>query len=157
MMKALVIEDDYNTAEIICLGLKMLWPDAQPVSTPFGHNGIEMVKSEAPNIVILDLGLPDMSGFEVLRQIRESSRVPVLMLTLSGEEDHTARALELGANDYMVKPFSHVVLQKRMKALLTTSEGSRTGSSSTMPYGSRGQTYTSAQVYHILQTAPFFR
>jgi len=126
-VKALVIEDDYNTAEIICLGLKMLWPDAQPVSTPFGHKGIDMVKSEAPDIVILDLGLPDMSGFEVLRQIREFSRVPILVLTVSGEEDQIATGMELGANDYMVKPFSHLVLQERMKALLPTSEGGRTG------------------------------
>jgi len=117
-MKALVIEDDYNTAEIICLGLKMLWPDAQPVSTSFGHRGVEMVKSEAPDIVILDLGLPDISGFEVLKQMRQFSSVPVLVLTVSGEEDQIATGMELGANDYMVKPFSHIELHSRMRTLL---------------------------------------
>ena len=64
MMKALIIEDDYNTAEAICLRLQELWPDAQSVSTPFGQKGIDMVKSEAPDIVILDLWLPDMIGME---------------------------------------------------------------------------------------------
>jgi len=121
MMKALIIEDDYNTAEAICLGLQELWPGAEPVSTPLGQKGIDMVKSETPDIVILDLWLPDMSGFEVLRQIREFSRVPVLMLTVSGEEDQIAKALELGANNYMVKPFKQVELHSRMRALLTTS------------------------------------
>jgi len=118
MMKALIIEDDYNTAEAICLGLKALWPEAQSVSTPSGHKGIEMVKSEKPDIVILDLGLPDINGFEVLRQIRKLFRVPILMLTVTEEDDQISKALELGANDYMVKPFSQIELQSRMRALL---------------------------------------
>ncbi|MFC2000403.1 response regulator transcription factor [Chloroflexota bacterium] len=80
-----------------------------------------MVKSEKPDIMILDLGLPEMSGFKVLRQIRRFSKVPVLMMTVTAEEDQIARALGLGANDYMVKPFSYIELQERMRALLTTS------------------------------------
>jgi len=95
MMKALIIEDDRDIVEAISLGLQMLWPEVQVVSTYLGHKGVEMASSEASDMVILDIGLPDISGFEVLKQMRQFSSVPILVLTVWGENSHIARGKAL--------------------------------------------------------------
>jgi len=77
-----------------------------------------MVESEDPNVVILDLGLPDISGFEVLRQIRLFSSVPVIILTVRGDEADMVKGLEWGADDYVVKPFRQSELLARLKVQL---------------------------------------
>jgi len=74
-------------------------------------------------VVILDIGLPDMDGFQVLREIRLFSQVPVIMLTVKGEDTDVARGLELGADDYIVKPFSHIELIARVQAVLRRVRG----------------------------------
>ena len=74
-----------------------------------------------PDIVILDLGLPDMDGFDVLREIRSFSNVPLIILTVRGDETSRIKGLELGADDYIVKPFSPVELLARVKAVLRRS------------------------------------
>ncbi len=119
MMKILMIDDDPNVAEIVSLGLQMRWPEAELVSTVLGKEGVRMVRNESPDIVILDLGLPDITGFQVLERVRQFSNVPVLILSVWGEEADIARGMELGATDYMVKPFSQVELQARIKALVS--------------------------------------
>jgi two-component system KDP operon response regulator KdpE len=80
-----------------------------------------MAESENPDVVILDLGLPDISGFEVLKQIRLFSDVPVLILTVRGDETDVVKGLEWGADDYVVKPFHQLELLSRVKALLRRS------------------------------------
>ena len=85
-MKILVVEDDQNIIESISIVLDMRWPEAKLIATGLGEKGIELVESENPDIVILDLGLPDISGFEVLKSIRLFSNVPVIVLTVRGEE-----------------------------------------------------------------------
>ena len=87
-------------------------------STPSGKEGIAMVETESPDVVLLDINLPDISGFQVLSEIRRFSDVPVLVATVRGEETDTVRGLELGADDYIVKPFSHLELLARVKAVL---------------------------------------
>jgi len=72
--------------------------------------------------VILDIGLPDISGFEVLKQVRQFSSVPILVLTVWGEDSYIASGKALGADDYMVKPFNQIELQSRMKALLASEQ-----------------------------------
>ena len=115
-MKVLVIEDDQGVREAISLAFQINWPEAQLVSANLGQTGMEMVKSEAPDVVILDLGLPDMDGFDVLEQIRLFSPVPILILTVRGEKADIDKGLELGANDYVVKPFKPLQLLSRVQA-----------------------------------------
>ena len=122
-MKVLVIEDDKEIVDAISLAFQIRWPEAKVVSTRLGQKGVEMVESESPDIVILDLGLPDISGFEVLRQIRRFSTVPTIILTVRAEEADVVKGLEWGADDYITKPFSPRELVSRVKAVLRRTEG----------------------------------
>ncbi len=87
-----------------------------------GLEALEKVRDELPDLVLLDVMMPDMDGFETLRHLREISNVPVIMLTAKGEEEDIIRGLELGADDYVTKPFSARELISRIKALLRRSE-----------------------------------
>ena len=88
-----------------------------------GMQAIDKVRSSLPDLVLLDVMMPDIDGFEVLRIIREVSSVPVIMLTAKGEEDDRVRGLELGADDYITKPFSPRELVSRVRAVLRRTEG----------------------------------
>ena len=98
-MKVLVVEDDSEIIEVISLAFEIRWPESQLVSTHLGRRGVEMVESENPDVVIIDLGLPDISGFDVLKEIRTFSSVPVIILTVRGEEADVVKGLEWGADD----------------------------------------------------------
>ena len=117
-MKVLIIEDDREIVETISLTFRMRWPEASLVSTHLGEKGIELTESEAPDIVILDLGLPDINGFEVLKQIRLFSAVPIIILTVMADEADIVKGLEYGADDYVVKPFRQMELLARVKAVI---------------------------------------
>jgi two-component system KDP operon response regulator KdpE len=117
-MKILIIEDDKSIVEAIQLALEIRWPEAKVIFTHLGEKGIEMVETEKPDVVILDLGLPDISGFSVLKQIRLFSKVPILILTVRAEESAIVQGLEWGADDYATKPFKQLELLARLKALL---------------------------------------
>lgn len=117
-MKVLLIEDDREIIEAISLAFQIRWPEAKLVPTRLGQKGVELVESEAPDIVILDLGLPDISGFEVLRQIRRFSSVPTVILTVRSDEADIVKGLEWGADDYIIKPFRQLELLARVKALI---------------------------------------
>ena len=117
-MKVLIIEDDREIVEAVALAFQMRWPKPKLVSTHLGEKGIEMVESEAPDIVILDLGLPDVNGFEVLKQIRLFSAVPIIILTVMADEAAIVKGLEYGADDYMVKPFRQLELLARVKNVM---------------------------------------
>ncbi|MBM3176108.1 MAG: response regulator, partial [Chloroflexi bacterium] len=81
-MKVLIIEDDPEIVESISLAFHIRWPEAEVLSSRLGSRGIELVRNQPPDAVILDLGLPDMSGFEVLKQIRAFSSIPIIILTI---------------------------------------------------------------------------
>lgn len=117
-MQFLIIEDDQETVDIISLSLHVRWPEAKVVSTNLGEKGIEMVGSGAPDVVILDLGLSDINGFEVLKQIRLFSKVPIIISTVRAEETNIVRGLELGADEYVVKPFGQMEFLARVQALM---------------------------------------
>ncbi len=87
-----------------------------------GTEAINQVRSKLPDLVLLDIMMPDIDGFEVLKIIRETSTVPVIMLTAKGEEDDRVRGLELGADDYVTKPFSPRELVSRVRAVLRRTE-----------------------------------
>ena len=116
-IKILIIEDDREILEVVMMGFEIRWPALDLVWSRLGTDGAELVKSERPDVVILDLGLPDINGFDVLKEIRAFSRVPILILTVRSDEDDVARAMALGANDYMTKPFNQAELQARVEAL----------------------------------------
>lgn len=116
-MKVLIIEDDREIVEIITLAFEIRWPGVTLVNTHLGNRGIELVEAETPDVIILDLGLPDTNGFDVLKEIRTFSDIPIMILTVRGEETDVVKGLEWGADDYMVKPFRQLELLSRIKAL----------------------------------------
>jgi DNA-binding response OmpR family regulator len=116
-MKVLIIEDDQETVEVISLAFKMRWPEAELISAKLGEEGLQLLKSESPQAVILDLGLPDISGFEVLRRIRNVSKVPVVIMSVRRDEAIVVKAIEYGADEYITKPFRQLVLLDKVKEL----------------------------------------
>jgi two-component system KDP operon response regulator KdpE len=90
----------------------------QVITAYNGKEALEQVRTQLPDLVLLDIMMPDINGFEVLKKIREVSSVPVIMLTAKGEEDDRIQGLELGADDYITKPFSPRELVSRIKAVL---------------------------------------
>jgi DNA-binding response OmpR family regulator len=117
--KVLVIEDDPNTANLVALYLEKEGFGA--VQAHDGETGLTLAKAHRPVLVILDLMLPRMDGWEVCRRLRKFSEVPVIMLTARGEEIDRVSGLTLGADDYVVKPFSPRELVARVKAVLRRS------------------------------------
>jgi DNA-binding response OmpR family regulator len=115
----LVIEDDPNTADLVTLYLER--EGFRPVKAADGPSGLELAARHRPDLVILDLMLPKMDGWEVCRRLRKTSEVPIIMLTARGEEIDRVSGLTLGADDYVVKPFSPRELVARVRAVLRRS------------------------------------
>jgi DNA-binding response OmpR family regulator len=121
-MKILLVDDDLHILDALAVGLALQWPEATVLSARDGEAGLEAFFAHAPDVVVLDVGMPGKNGFEVLRAIRRVADTPVLMLTARGEDPDQVRALELGADDYIVKPFHHLVLVARIRAALRRAE-----------------------------------
>jgi len=121
-MKILIVDDDHDLLEALGLGLQLQWQDAQVITATDGERALNLFYDEIPDVVLLDVGLPRLDGFEVLRRIRSVSDTPVLMLTARGEELDKVRGLEIGADDYITKPFSPLELLARIKAVLRRSD-----------------------------------
>jgi len=118
--KILVVDDEERMVRFIRLNLEH---DGFLVSEAFnGKQAIQQLRDVSPDLILLDVMMPDLDGFEVLEIIRETSKVPVLMLTAKGEEDDRVRGLELGADDYITKPFSPREMVSRVKAVLRRTE-----------------------------------
>ncbi len=117
-MKILIVEDEPDMAEVISVALIMQWADCQVLVTAEGERAIDLVEQEHPDLVLLDIALPGMDGYAVCSQLREFSDVPVIMLTVRDAEADKVRGLELGADDYVTKPFSHLELLARIRAVL---------------------------------------
>ena len=114
--KILIVDDDENIAELIGLYLTKECFDTHIVND--GESAIKAVTEYAPNLVLLDIMLPGIDGYEVLREIRKDSKLPVIMLSAKGETFDKVLGLELGADDYMMKPFDSKELVARVKAVL---------------------------------------
>ena len=118
--RILVVDDEERMVRFIRLNLEH---DGFQVSEAFnGKEAIQKMRDLTPDLILLDVMMPDLDGFEVLETIREVSNVPVIMLTAKGEEDDRVRGLELGADDYITKPFSPRELVSRVKAVLRRTE-----------------------------------
>lgn len=116
----LVVDDEERMARFIRLNLEH--DGFQVVEAFKGMQAIQALRDSMPDLILLDVMLPDLDGFEVLKLIREISAVPVIMLTAKGEEDDRVHGLELGADDYITKPFSPRELVSRVHAVLRRTE-----------------------------------
>ena len=116
-MKILVVDDDPDVFEVVSLCFEMRWPNAEVIHASCGELGIELAQEEAPDLVVLDLELPDVDWLQVCAEIRRFSTVPIIILTVRDSPEDEMRGLELGADDYIRKPFSPVELQARAYAL----------------------------------------
>ena len=114
--KILIVDDDENIAELISLYLAKECFDTKIVGD--GESALEMIKTYQPNIMLLDIMLPGIDGYEVLREVRKSSNLPIIMLSAKGEVFDKVLGLELGADDYIMKPFDSKEMFARVKAVL---------------------------------------
>jgi len=115
-MKILIVEDDPRISEVLEYALKADGWETQ--TTQRGREAIEMVRRSSPSLLVLDVGLPDIDGFEVCRTVRTFSDLPVIFLTSRADEIDRVVGLEIGGDDYVVKPFSPRELLARIKAIL---------------------------------------
>jgi len=122
--KILIVDDDNNIAELISLYLTKECYDTKIVND--GEEAVREFHSFQPNLILLDLMLPGMDGYQVCREIRHDSDVPIIMLSAKGEVFDKVLGLELGADDYIIKPFDSKELVARVKAVLRRFQPSRT-------------------------------
>jgi len=120
MKKVLVIDDDVLLIRLVEHNLSQA--EIEVIKAYTGYEGVALVRTEQPDLVILDIVLPDISGWEVLERIRQISRVPILMLTIKENEDDIVRALGNGADDYCTKPVGMRELTARMEAIFRRAE-----------------------------------
>jgi len=120
MKKVLVIDDDVLLVRLIEHSLSQVGVEVLKVYG--GYDGISLVRTQQPDLVILDIVLPDIDGWEVLQRIRQISKVPILMLTIKENEEDIVRALNQGADDYCIKPVGMRELIARMQAIFRRAE-----------------------------------
>ncbi len=112
----LIVEDDPDTVNLVRLYLRR--DGYKVLSAPDGREGLKLAQDAGPDLVVLDLMLPGMDGLEVCRELRRDSNVPIIMLTARVEEEDRLEGLNLGADDYVTKPFSPRELAARVRAVL---------------------------------------
>ena len=116
MARVLLVDDDRKLLSLLERGFRFEGFDVQTATR--GAQGVELARSERPDVVVLDIGMPDLNGFDVCRQVRLHLDVPVIMLTARDDVDDKVRALDLGADDYVSKPFAFDELVARVRAVL---------------------------------------
>ena len=136
-VKILVIEDEKNILSFITSVLSSQHYQVIPAAT--GTEGLSLASSQCPDLILLDLGLPDIDGMEVISKIREWSSVPILVISARALEDHKVLALDAGADDYITKPFGNSELLARIRTALRHSSRMQTdGELADRPYRSKG-------------------
>jgi DNA-binding response OmpR family regulator len=115
-VKILIVDDDHELRTLVAFALRQAGYLAVEAST--AAEGLAAFEREAPDLVVLDVNLPDGSGFDVCRAMRAQAATPVMLLTVRGSEEDQVRGLDLGADDYLTKPFSPRTLLARVRALL---------------------------------------
>ena len=118
--RVLVVDDETRMIGFIRMNLEL--EGFQVLEAHNGMEALEIIRTQLPDIVILDVMMPELDGFETLRILREFSNIPVIMLTAKGEEDDRVYGLELGADDYITKPFGPRELSSRVRAVLRRAE-----------------------------------
>jgi two-component system KDP operon response regulator KdpE len=117
-MRILVVDDEPDVVESVRLGFALQWREVEVLGAGDGEAALDVVEHEAPDVVLLDIGLPGRDGFDVLRELRTFSDVPVVVLTARDDAMDKVKGLELGADDYVTKPFNHLELMARVRAVL---------------------------------------
>jgi DNA-binding response OmpR family regulator len=126
VIKVLVVEDDENIKEAVRLCFHLFWSEALVTIVSNGQSSLNYLKVNTVDIVLLDLGLSDSPGFDLLNNIRNISNLPVLVLSDTAEKDYIIKAVRQGANDFIVKPFTQIELMSRIKKHVTPSSGKKT-------------------------------
>jgi two-component system, OmpR family, KDP operon response regulator KdpE len=117
-VKILVVDDAPEVIEAVTVSFNLQWRETDVHGACGGESALDVVEREHPDLVLLDIAMPGMDGYETLRRIREFSDVPVIMLTAKDGVLDKVKGLELGADDYVTKPFDHLELLARVKAVL---------------------------------------
>ena len=117
-MRILVVDDAPDVVESVRMGFTLQWREVEVLGAGDAEQALDLVERETPDIVLLDIGLPGRDGFAVLRELRTFSDVPVVMLTARDDAIDKVKGLELGADDYVTKPFNHLELMARVRAVL---------------------------------------
>jgi DNA-binding response OmpR family regulator len=117
-LKLLLVEDDETTVESLKLCLEICEPDSSIMATSQGILALALLKTDVFDAVLLDLGLPDIDGIEVIKRLRVFSRMPLIVISARHSSESVSQALELGADDYVTKPFDYRNLLKRLKILI---------------------------------------
>ncbi len=113
-IKVLLVEDDRFVRDAVEVCFRVYWPESEIFMTESGRSAMDYIKYRKIDLVLLDLGLPDVPGFEVLKEIRAYCQVPVIILTANRFEDMVKKSIQNGANDYIVKPFKQMELLPRI-------------------------------------------
>jgi len=117
-MKVLVVDDEPDVIEVVNLCFGLRWPEADVVSAKTGEEALQQLERDPPDLILLDIVLPGIDGFEVCEDVRRISDVPIVMVSARDSEVDKVRGLEMGADDYITKPFSHLELLARVRAVL---------------------------------------
>jgi len=169
-MRILAVDDEPEVIEIVRLCFNLRWPDAEVIAASTGEEALAAIEGQAPDLVLLDIMLPDIDGFQVCEEARRFSDVPIIMLTARDAEVERVRGLEMGADDYITKPFSHLELLARSRAVLRRYQNQPPAVGETyeagnfqMDYGTRRVTVGGTQVrltpieygllYHLTRNA----
>lgn len=125
-VRVLIADDAADVAQVVAFGVRMAWPGCEVVIAADGAEAIRRFEELPADLVVLDVSMPPPDGFEVCRRIRALSQVPILMLTVHDATMDKVRAFELGADDYLTKPFDHLELLARLRALMRRATGAAT-------------------------------
>ncbi|MCZ6855389.1 MAG: response regulator transcription factor [Gammaproteobacteria bacterium] len=129
VISALIIDDDPGIQDMVSLAIELNWPKSTVHTAADGLTGLDLARQYNPDVVILDLGLPDVDGLEVCEKLRAESAIPIIMLTARDREIDIVKGLNAGADDYVTKPFSHLQFLARLQAVLRRSQGAAPESS----------------------------
>jgi two-component system KDP operon response regulator KdpE len=122
-MKILIVDDEPDVIKVVRMSFQVQEPAWEAIAAYDGEEALEVFEKEQPDLVLLDIRMPEMSGFDVLKELRRFSDVPVIMLTAKANEIDKVMGLNLGADDYITKPFGHMELLARVKAVLRRAQG----------------------------------
>jgi two-component system KDP operon response regulator KdpE len=117
-MKILVVDDEPDIIEVVNLCFSLRWPEAEVTAAATGEEALKLIEQDRPDFILLDINLPGMDGFQVCQEIRSFTDVPIVMLSARDSEVDKVRGLEMGADDYITKPFSHLELLARVRAVV---------------------------------------
>ena len=134
-MRILVVDDAPDVVESVALGFTLQWRDVEVLGAGSGEEALDLVETRHPDIVLLDVGMPGLDGFATLKEIRAFSDVPVVMLTARDDAMDKVKGLELGADDYVTKPFSPSELVARVGALLRRAQRWAESGHAALAYG----------------------